>query len=224
MDTPEQLDNRTRHNEAIAFLYDAFSMAFSYPGHELFASFVNGSFVRETEQCIDALIDPDPLSRALQVFKRALDLLPPDLTSEQLESDYIALFELNKAQTPLYLYAHLYSDNDPNPVAVYQHLIDIYQSTGIEPRNGEGVEKPDHLSVQLEFQAYLYRLLVQSLRGETNQTPEAIEATINSFRKELAWVHKWLVAFEQRGGHPLYAPLGRVLWVLLDTSTPATAI
>jgi nitrate reductase assembly molybdenum cofactor insertion protein NarJ len=223
MTIPKQPDTRTAHNEAVAWLHDTFSIAFTYPGPELIASLGNGSFVRETRQCIGLLSDPDPLFRALQAFEKVLDVLPPDLASEQLESDYLALFELNKEQPPLHLNAHLYSDDNSNPVTVYQRLIETYQSAGIEPRNGEGVEEPDHLAVQLEFQAYLYRLLAQSLHGQTDQTTEWIEATINSFRKELAWVHKWLVALEQLGGHPLYVPLGRLLWVVLDTTAPAAA-
>ena len=180
MTIPKQPDTRTAHNEAIAWLHDTFSIAFTYPSPELIASLGNGSFVREIRQCISSLTNHDPITRALQAFEKELELLPPGLASEQLESDYLALFELNKEQPPLHLYAHLYSDDNPNPVAVYQRLIDTYQSAGVEPRDGEGVEKPDHLSVQLEFQAYLYRLLVQSLHDETDQTTERIEAAINS--------------------------------------------
>jgi len=223
MDFPQQLDTWTAHNEAIAWLHDTFSIAFTYPGPELIASLGDGSFISEIGHCIGSLNNPGPLSTALKAFEKELDSFPRDYSGEQLESDYLALFELNKEQPPLHLNAHLYSDGNPNPVTVYQRLIETYRSAGIEPREGEGVENPDHLAVQLEFQAYLYRLLAGSLHGETDQTTEQIQGAIHSFRKELAWVHTWLVALEQLGSHSLYVPLGRLLWVVLDTTAPCTA-
>lgn len=215
-------DTMTGPNEATALLHDLFSVAFAYPHPEFIATLGNGKFVEVTKQCLDSLKKPEPLATALRSFERGLDSLPPEFIAKQLESDYIALFELDTKQTPLYLNAHLYSDAKPNPVPVYQRLIETYQSAGIELKSGEGVEQPDHLSVELEFQGYLYRLLDKTLRGETDSSAQTISAAIDDFRKELAWVQRWLAALEVRGGHPVYGPLGKLLWSVLDNTQPVS--
>jgi len=200
--------------DACAMLYGLFSLVFAYPDEDLLDALADGELIAAVENGIAVQGTPATRSAAVE-FRHAIAPALQNLKRDQLQSDYIALFELNTARPPLHLNAHLYVQGKPNPVTVYQRLIAIYRDFDIELRDGEGIEQPDHLSVQLEFLAWLYQLLGQSLRGESARAHGDIEAAICAFRTELAWVQSWLVALEQRGGHPLYLPLGRLLLALL---------
>jgi len=202
--------------DANAALYNILSLAFSYPGPELLAALVQGEFADSVRQCIEALPQQDSTAAALQAFENDFGPFPATYTLEQLGSEYIGLFELNRQHPPLHLNAHLYLAGEPNPVPVYQQLNETYRAFGLEIGSGEGVEGPDHLTAQLEFLGYLYRLLGQSLRGQSDEPAQPVQAAIAAFYRQLDWVEKWLAALEQREPHPLYTPLGRLLWALLS--------
>lgn len=211
-------DNKTRiaTSAAFAVLYDLLSTAYSYPDRDVLEVLADSKLQQHIEQ-----IGCESLTQAAEMFGIAQKDFAQPVEQAQLESDYISLFELNAQQQPLHLNGCLYTDGKSEPVPVYQRLITIYREFGIELRDGEGVERPDHLTVQLEFMGYLYQLLGRALRGESNQTVESIEAGINAFHSELSWVPRWLALFNQRGVHALYTPLGRMLEALLQCSATA---
>ncbi len=137
-------------------------------------------------------------------------------TPVDLESDYVGLFELNKQDPPLHLNGHLYMDGEHNLIPMMKRLKEQYQAFGMELKIDEGSEQPDHLTVELEFMAYLYSEYAEAAQGEAKWSMENIRDGILSFQKELTWVPKFVDALERRSIHPFYVPLGRFLVAMLN--------
>ena len=136
-----------------------------------------------------------------------------------LESDYISLFEYQQEKTALHLYAHLYSNDKSQPMPVYQRLKALYREFDIELATDRVTEHPDHLSVQLEFFAYLHRLLSQD---NDDYAVKKITGAINGFCIELEWTKNWLSLFEAESTHVFYLPLAQLLLLMLDETCSNT--
>lgn len=216
MTVQQNTQEHSVHYEALAVLYDLFSLGFAYPSVELRAELEDGGFVQQLRRCTEALACPASIADTVEQLQQRLQAQSDEQLSNHLESDYIGLFELSKELAPLHLYAHLYVEGSPNPVILYRHLLAIYRESGIELKQGEGAEQPDHLTVMLEFLAYLYRLRAQAQEGENGYSTARLEEACRAFHKELAWVRVWLDAMEKRDPHPLYTGLGRLLWQVLE--------
>ena len=136
-------------------------------------------------------------------------------TPVDLESDYVGLFELNQQNPPLHLNAHLYLDSERNLIPLRRRLQELYQSFGMELKLDAGAEQPDHLTVELEFLAYLYNECVRAGVGEGKWPLEKVSDGITSIQKELSWVPAFVNQLEHRSNHPFYVPLGRFLVAVL---------
>ena len=78
-------------------------------------------------------------------------------------------------------------------------------------------ERPDHLTVELEFLSYLYRLLNSMLRGHEKDGIAEVRRGIENFLGELVWVNHLVERLEERSEHPFYVPLARFLRALIQS-------
>jgi DMSO reductase family type II enzyme chaperone len=205
-------------SEASAALYDLVAVGFSYPGEQLFNALIDGSFsatAAANAACVD---NPEQLLPALERLVSGVQILADTYTRDKLESEYLALFELNRAESAVHLYGHLYVHGKRDPGPVYRHLQDIYRAFGVELKPDEPCERPDHLTVELEFLSYLYRLLNSMLRDHKEDGIAEVQQGIESFLGELVWVNHLVERLEERSEHPFYVPLGRFLCTLMQAS------
>ena len=193
-----------------AFILDLLSVSFAYPTEDLYQSLLDGSYAEELEQQVLQLPQAEHLIERVQEVAAYRDN-DHAVDFNAFQSEYIGLFEYNKEAIPLHLNAHLYSKGEPQPVAVYQRLKTMYRDFDIEMATDKAIEQPDHLSVQLEFFAFLYRLLM-----EDDSNKQKINETLGSVCKELQWTSYWYENLSTRSVHAFYHPLSKLLLQTLE--------
>ncbi len=132
---------------------------------------------------------------------------------EELESEYIELFEHNKKRSPLHLYGGLYLQNEGGRLETLQRLITLYRNCGLEMEDGS--EHADHLTVVLEFLGLLYRQYAQFQEEEDEPGLRQLRIDIRTTVNELTWTKRVDQDLAARGGHPFYLPLSRLLQLIL---------
>ncbi len=191
-------------------------MAFSYPNQDLFTALSEGHFIQNIKEAIAELTDGSTLIFPCNALAKGVADVMEISTPVDLESDYVGLFKLNKQDPPLHLVGHLYMDGEHNLISMRKRLQEQYQSFGMESKRNEGSVQPDHLTVELEFMAYLYNEFAGAAEGKTKWPIEKIRDGILSFQNEMAWVPEFVEALAQRSNHPFYVPLGRFLMAMLQ--------
>ena len=193
-----------------AFILDLLSVSFAYPTEDLYQSLLDGSYAEELEQRVLQLPHAEGL---IEVVKELAAYRDSDyaVDFDAFQSEYISLFEYNKEVIALHLNAHLYSKGEPQPVTVYQRLKAMYRDFEIEMATDKAIEQPDHLSVQLEFFAFLYRLLM-----DDDSDKQKINQTLVSMCKEMQWTSSWYENLSTRSAHAFYQPLSKFLLQTLE--------
>jgi TorA maturation chaperone TorD len=207
----------TQSPQALAWatLFDALSIAFTYPSPSLFSALNQGDFIRVMADEVALIPGEHDLEAELQLLEEGISKALEE-GEQALETAYIALFEVNRIQAPLHLYAHLYADGSDGQIMQMQRLQALYQRYGLETKQGEGTEYPDHLVVELEFMAYLFLHMVQAQQsGQDDQALRYVNA-IGEFVKEMQWIHRFTANMVHHTRHPFYASLAKFLDVLLS--------
>jgi DMSO reductase family type II enzyme chaperone len=202
-------------SEASAALCELLALGFSYPDQELYRALTSGSFSAEAAANTARLGDPAPLRDALEQLLAGVRIVADACSLEKLESEYLELFELNRHQPPLHLNAHLYAPGQTDPMPLYRQLNDMYRAFGLEVKADPRVESPDHLTLQLEFLAYLYRLHGSMVRTREQDAAARVSEGIETFLGELVWIHRFAALLQDRCAHPFYVPLAGLLQTLL---------
>lgn len=200
------------HIEVRAFIFDLLSVSFAYPTEEMYQSLLDGQYVDELNQRIALMPHPKRFETVMQQlanFRTGMHARD----YKEFEAEYISLFEHNKEPSALHLNGHLYSDDEPQPVPVFQRLLAMYRDFELEMSTDKYTEQPDHLSIQLEFFAYLFRLLLQD---NDERTVQKIETALTEFCIELEWVHNWAAQLMSRPEHAFYQPLAQLLLLMLE--------
>ncbi len=208
-----------RRSEASAALYDLLALGFSYPDEQLYGALTSGSFSADAAANIALLGNPAPLHDAHEQLVAGIRVVAGTGARDKLESQYLELFELNRNPAPLHLNAHLYAPGQADPVTMYRQLQGMYCAFGLELKADPQVEAPDHLTLQLEFLAYLYRLLGSMLRTREQDAAARVREGIETFLGELAWIHRFVELLQDRSAHPFYVPLAHFLETMLLRAT-----
>lgn len=195
--------------EARAFLFDLMSASFAYPTQELFNSLLDGRYVEEAGERINALPEADTLRPLLGRFDMCRDELA-NTRYVDFESDYIALFDYAKDHQPLHLNQHLFTDDRDHPAEVYKRLNALYQEFGITP--DKATEQPDHITVQLEFMAFLHRLLAE---GDADYSVDELKQSIKTLCDEMKWLAMFVEQLEKQTQHVFYLPLAQLTSTLV---------
>ncbi len=199
-----------------AGLLDSLSLALAYPTEALIEAWRTGVFMEHVESTLAAL----PVEEAARHASTALtagiqNYFHPDRQAQEIQADYVGLFEHNRDHPPVHLLQHLYSgDAVMSQIELYKTLLGRYRRCGIALKQGEAALPPDQLSVQLEFIAYLYAALAAGVAAEQQE----------SYRKELAdgvrmlrWIDQPLQRLAQEHYcHPIYLPLLQLTRAVLN--------
>lgn len=200
---------------ALALIYDTLSVGFAYPDKKLYDVLDDGGFVAGIKEATSLLPEYPGLAAAAEKLAAGVSktLATHDLL--QLETEYIALFDVNRSETPLHPYSHLYDSKKTDRTAQLRELRRIYRDDGMALKSGEGAEQPDHITVELEFMAYLHD---QCRLAEANAASKW-EQAIQRFYPHLRWIPRFVGQLERRTDHPFYVSLG-ILAVQLLAGNP----
>ncbi len=210
--TPKE-SSAAQRSAAWASLYNAVSVAFAYPSQRLYEALRDGSFIHIVMEAMAVV--PMATSECLALQSGVADTVN-SRTLIELETEYISLFEANQDLPPLHPYAHLYDPKEADRISMLRRLQSIYREYGLILKSDEGADQPDHLTVEVEFLAYLHNLLSAALAGEQGRTVAALEKGLRSFQKELEWVPTFVSLLEKRSNHPFYVPVGHLLTSMLE--------
>jgi nitrate reductase assembly molybdenum cofactor insertion protein NarJ len=199
-----------------SILLDTLSWAFAYPYPKFYQELANGGLLEKLTQGCLLVNAVDSLEHELNDVAAGIENIRNNHSLAELETDYIALFEINRDLPPLHLNSGLYQQGKTARLETLQRLSRLYHDHGLMME--QGAEQADHLVVEMEFLAFLYRCLAQLPQADTDTSKEIILRDINTLISELEWVEALASELELRGGHPLYVPLGRLLATLLTLS------
>lgn len=213
----------TACKSACASLFDALSLAVAYPSETLIGAWRNGEFIAVIEAALAQLpAQANAYQASVDLVAGLQTYFSSDRKNEDVQADYVGLFELNREQPPVRLLQHLYNrESHITQVDLYKALQERYRSCGITLKQGEGAVPPDQLSVQLEFMAYLFG---QLSRANAGYDVDRWQSMLTDTAKMLHWIDgpiECLARAEVQ--HPLYLPLLRMLRDSLDLcATSAT--
>jgi nitrate reductase assembly molybdenum cofactor insertion protein NarJ len=209
---------------AWATLFDAFSVAFSYPTVSLYQALKNGDFYYVINEEVQVLHDLTGIKPELDGLQRVIEQVMEKADLRELEADYISLFEVNRTRQVLHMYAYLYSSENKDRVTNLQRLQKIYHQYGLVVASGKESESPDHLVVQLEFLSYLFTQLAEACEKQQVDDIALYREAIGRFITELTWIDGFLQAFSETlprsemgsTGYSLYLSLVKVLSVFVS--------
>jgi TorA maturation chaperone TorD len=192
-----------------ALWLDFLSRAFAYPDQRLLEWLEQGGipFLRA------GIADPAgsiPAPQAGSLLREAQRLVAAP-GRQGIESDYIALFELNPKQPPIRMYGGLYRGEEER-LPLLQRLSALYREYGLEL--AEGAEQLDHLTVELEFLSFLYRGMGDPQRDEAGR--RKLQSDIAFLERHLLWSREFARQLADR--HPFYRSLTQLLEAILTIS------
>ncbi len=206
----------TALNTGCATLLDALSLAVAYPTEALVEAWRSGEFIEILDAALtQAQADAGVRQASADLAAGIQTYFSRDRQTEDVQADYVGLFELNREQPPVYLLQHLYNrETHTTQVDLYKALLERYRRCGITLKQGEGAVPPDQLSVQLEFIAYLCGYLAHASAGDDLAL---WRASLNDTARMLHWIEGPIERLEQTAvQHPVYLPLLRFVRRVLD--------
>lgn len=194
-------------------LLDAISQGFSYPSSDFYFDLTCGGYLRVLRNGCEATVKLLSLAKDLADMETGMEKINNGRTREDLESEYIELFEHDHRQEPLRLCSGFYLQEDGGRLKVLQRLTRLYRAYGLDME--DGVEHADHLSVILEFLGMLYRYAAELKQKGDESGLNQVAADIHTIMHELEWTGRLEDGLIARGRHPFYLPLSRVLRTVL---------
>jgi len=190
-------------------LLNIFSVAFSYPDENLFESLQNGDLVHVLREEVQTITDKEELLEQIADIEKGNSVVVAN-GLQSLESDYIALFEVNRDLAPVHMYAHLYNSNSEERISAMRRLQSLYQKFGLKIKQGGEGDHPDHLVIQLEFLSYLLQQLAQT-ESSDHETQQNLKTVIRGFVEELQWIANFIQVLKQHPFHPFYTSLALLM-------------
>jgi DMSO reductase family type II enzyme chaperone len=177
-------------------LYRCLATAFSFPTPELSEAFASGSFLDELLAAADALPFPLAVDDSLRG--------DPALAHEELQQEYIRLFEVGPGRPPCPLYEGSHSSGR---MKTLEELVRFYEHFGLRSETGD---LPDHLCAELEFMHYLAFKEAAALSTGADSLPYRL-AQRDFLRRHLCrWLPKLRLRLEQLKPPRLYLSLARL--------------
>lgn len=201
---------------AWAALYDAASLAFAYPDDRFYRSLQDDSFANLLTDNLSRITAGAALAAAGKTLGAAADTIK-DRDRLALETEYVSLFEMGREKNVLHLHAHLYDRQRREQFALLRQLSALYAEFGLSLAPFPGREAPDHITVQLEFMSYLWRLWDQASTGEPAFPAAMLRDGIQRFHRELDWIPTFAARLVAISGHPFYVPLAGFTAAMVQT-------
>lgn len=177
-------------------LYHCLAAGFSFPTSELSEAFASGRFLDELLATAAALPFPLPVDDGLRG--------DPALAHDELEQEYIRLFEVGPGRPPCPLYEGLHRGGRMKNL---EELVRFYEHFGLR---AEGGDLPDHLCAELEFMHYLAFKEAAASHAGADSRPYRL-AQRDFLRRHLnRWLSRLRLRLEQLEPPRLYLSLARL--------------
>jgi DMSO reductase family type II enzyme chaperone len=175
-DAERQSGNRSR-------LYAVLAEVYRYPDE----SFRRQAKQGELAQALEALSAGLPYPFSLEESERKGLALPGDVDEEEIEVEFVRLFESGPGGPPCPLVEGAWREDRK---VVLRELILFYNHFGLSYAEGAQDERPDHICLEMEFLHYLTFKEVQAL--QTGADPSSYRRAQRDFleRHPLAWIEK----------------------------------
>lgn len=203
---------------SLATLFDALSVAFSYPTTAFYDALCNNDFYHVITENVELLSWSELFADHLIAVNQGIAATIAENSLETLGSTYIGLFEMNQNEPVLHLYGHLYNAIETNRIQRMQQLQAIYHRYGIELDPNIVADQPDHLAIELEFLAFLLQSRSQITFGKTDAAVVSLETDIRLFLQELKWVKPFVDLLLKRRSQAVYCALAELLVALVEAS------
>jgi len=155
LETKEQVECAARID-----MYALFADTFRYPD-PLFRDFIrNGEF----KSVLLTLCKNLPY--AMELSNEEIDKLTysEDLSDEDVEVEFIRLFESGPGDPPCPLIEGFYMGEEEGRKTIFKDLILFYNNFGLSYAEGSSEDRPDHITYELEFLHYLTFLNLKALQ------------------------------------------------------------
>jgi DMSO reductase family type II enzyme chaperone len=177
-------------------LYRCLAAAFSFPTPELSEAFASGRFLEELMSTVAALPFPLPVDDGLRS--------DPALAHDELEQEYIRLFEVGPGRPPCPLYEGFHRGGRMKNL---EELVRFYEHFGLRAETGD---LPDHLCAELEFMHYLAFKEAAAWHTGADSRPYRL-AQRDFLRRHLnRWLPRVRLRLEQLEPPGPYLPLARL--------------
>ncbi len=176
-------------------LYGWLAAAFSFPSPELAQGFASGNFRDELQAIAAALPFALPSEDSLS---------DSGLSYEEMEEQYIRLFDVGPGRPPCPLYEGSHRRGRPE---ILEDLVRFYEHFGLRHQEGD---LPDHLCAELEFMHYLAFKQAAALQAGTDDEPYRLAQRDFLSRRLNRWLPRLLARLEQLNPPPLYLALARL--------------
>lgn len=177
-------------------LYRCLATAFSFPTPDLCQAFASGDLLDELLAAAPALPFPLPTADGLRA--------DPVLADEELQQEYIRLFEVGPGRPPCPLYEGFHRRGR---MKIMEELVRFYEHFGLRPEAGD---LPDHLCAELEFMHYLAFKEAAALHTGGEHLPYRL-AQRDFLRRHLnRWLPGLRFHLEQLSAPAIYLSLARL--------------
>jgi len=197
--TAIRLEGLTTHEELTAAgrsaIYRFLAEAFAFPTPELGDAVASGRFRDEL------LAAAAELPFAISADHMAAH---PAMTFEQMEGEYIRLFDVGPGRPPCPLYEGSHRRGRPK---IMEELVRYYEHFGLRHEKGD---LPDHLCAELEFMHYLSFKEAAALRAGTDCAPYRLAQRDFLSRRLNRWLPKLRLRLEQLDPPRFYLSLARL--------------
>jgi DMSO reductase family type II enzyme chaperone len=192
--TQEELAAATRSS-----IYRRLAEAFAFPSAALVEAVTSGSLLAELQSEATALAFDLPLDEEAQAA-----LADPAVSHDELQQQYIRLFEVGPGRPPCPLYE---GSHRTGRMKIMEELVRFYEHFGLRAEAGD---QPDHLCCQLEFMHYLAFKEAAAL-SNAGPTAAFVLAQRDFLSRHLClWLPRLRARLEGQEPPPFYRSLARL--------------
>ena len=162
LESPEQL--------ALAARIDMYAMLadmYRYPDVLTRVFVSSGEFKFHVLRILENL----PYEVSLSAEELELLTYPDGVLDDDVEAEYIRLFEAGPGNPPCPLVEGIHMDKEDGRRTIFKDLILFYNHFGLSYAEGNGEDQPDHITYELEFLHYLAFLELRALQKNMSPAP-----------------------------------------------------
>ena len=145
-----------------SLMYSLFADTFRYPNKEFREQVRNG----ELEDAFTSIAKTLPYPYELSTDEAKSLIYPETLTDEDIEVEFIRIFESGPGNPPCALVEGIYRDGRRS---ILKDLIIFYNNFGLSYEEGSMEDRPDHASYEMEFLHYLTFLNLRAMQLDKKQ-------------------------------------------------------
>jgi DMSO reductase family type II enzyme chaperone len=197
LETAEELQAAARSR-----FYDLLAHAFAVPDPAFYRAVREGAFAAQVWENVAVL----PYAFAFADGEAVRQQLGEVAGHQELQSEYIRLFDVGTPRPPCPLYGGEYKKGRKGTM---EELIRFYNYFGLHP-SPRSRDMPDHITIELEFMHFLIFREVAALHHQQDRT-SYLRAERDFLERHLcAWVPRLVERLGRQQPQPFYAALARL--------------